>query len=205
MRYLNGLRYVVLTTALVLMIMTSSTISISAAPVSECTCTGDTVRNVNFCINGTNYNAVVYFCETNYPLNALADGICDLRKLNRISVVSKICFPNGRPPGVTDQEIFGYMLCDILNLGCNFNNQWKTHRPALNGYYCWTIQFPKCTMTDANGCIVPCGTTCPLCRTALVWTVVDGNCVPTWSQCNQVQNCDQDCTNGTCQEPICCQ
>jgi hypothetical protein len=176
----------------------------TSAPTTECDCVGDTVRNVNFCINGTNYNAIVYFCEQNYPSNALANGICDSRKLDRISMVSKICFPNGRPPGVTDQQIFGYMMCDILNSGCNFTNQWNTHRPAVNGFYCWTIKFPKCTTTDANGCIVPCGTTCCLCRTALWWEVVNGVCTPKYLPCSQVQDCDQGCTNGTCQEPICC-
>jgi len=176
----------------------------TSAPPTECDCTGDTVRNVNFCINGTNYNALVYFCEQNYSAPNLGTGPCTgLQNQHRISVVSKICFPNGRPIGVTDQQIFGYMLCDMLNTGCTFGNQWRVFRPVLNGTFCWTVQLPKCTTYDANGCIVPCGT-CLLCRTELVWTVVNGVCTPSYTQCNQLQDCDQNCTNGACQEPICC-
>ena len=197
-------KHILLFAVSVLMLLAIGHQPASSAPLTECDCTGETVRNVNFCINGTTYNAIVYFCEQNYPLNALASGICNSKKLNRISVVSKICFPNGRPPGVTDQEIFGYMLCDILNSGCTLGNQWEVFRPALNGAFCWTIQFPKCTTIDANGCIVPCGTTCHLCITALEWIVENGVCTPVWIQCSHVQGCDQDCTNGACQPPTCC-
>lgn len=86
-------------------LMSGTFVSAYGKMVSECECTANVMRTVTYCIAGTNYTVNVYFCEANSN-PASINGVCNTeRKLDRLSVISKICFPNGRPPGVTDKQI----------------------------------------------------------------------------------------------------
>lgn len=176
----------------------------SSANTCACTPTLAAV-NVTICIGSINYPMDVYFCD----VNPTPDGTCTGAVQDRVSVLKKICFPSGRPPGLTDKQIISAMLCDMKNKACSVANQWGINVPN-NSHYCWEIRSPRCTMTDQNGCIIACGNS-PCCIIEMRWTRIAGNC--DWDprnipldvyKCSGTGTCNENCQDGDCPIPEGC-
>jgi len=177
----------------------------------SCNCNNVTARNnKTVCIAGTNYSVNIDFCETVSNTYPYLTPICaNSGGQNRISTIKKVCFNGARPTGLTNAQIISYILCDIKNTGCDTPNQWGILVPN-NDAFCWTIQTPRCTRTDADNCIVACGTTCYKCQILLRWARVGGTC--NWSLIagavchnSSVDTCPEECEEGCPDLDTCCE
>ncbi len=180
--------------------------SVQPLTASDCECTTVTDTIVaTICIGGADYDMEIYLCDVGTPGTG---GSCNSSYVqNRFSVLHKICFLDPRPAGLTNVQIISAILCDIKNSACDPTNQWGINVP--NGsVYCWEIRTPKCTTTDMNGCIVPCGTDIPCCRMELRWKRESGNCywdpLPVYT-CEDPGTCTQGCEQGCPTVTGCCE